>query len=403
MNTFAIRKTLLAAAAVFIFMADRSYSLELVRAVPSKYWAKIECYRDYDHPFSQESYLEKARQTNPEIVAAFGSAVPLTSTFLLHYGAKWRENKGRVVILLHGSNHNATLAWAVPELWLGKPETTGMLAALEDKGYRVFALTFPHRHGNLFYEAEYLAGAIAVVRAVTGAAKVTIVGHSSGGLVGRMYVSSYRLSSAFTAYRGDVERLVTLASPHRGQDFVFRHPEFNYFLFSDDVVANAPMSWDKMLYYGSWRDSFKYSIYSDNFPMQQQILSDWTSRYPVSIFSPDWYTTVHGGSGFVSHSFGIKETIMRGGNFMENFRSHQVNPDVSVTVIAGTNKNIDGMAKTETDGPSDGLIFVESAANTSDMSSPDRKESVKKFLVDASHLSITYQPAVLDLVSAVIK
>lgn len=404
MNTLTIRKTLLAALAVFILMAEKAYSLELVRTVQSKHWERIECYRDYDHPFSQENYLEKARHADPEIVAGFGSEFPITSTFLLHYGKKWKENKGKVVILLHGATHNATWAWAEPEMWLGKQGTRGMLAALEDKGYRVFALTFPHKHGNLFYEAEYLAGAIAVVRAATGAAKVTVIGHSSGGLVGRMYVSSYRLNDAFTAYRGDVERLVTLASPHRGQDFAFRHPEFNFFLFNDEITTNAPMAWDKMLYYGSWRDSFKYSIYSDNFPMQQQLLTDWTDKYPVNvIMTPDWYTTINGGQGFMSHSRGIKDAIMRGGNFMKNFRSHPVDPEVAVTVMAGTNTNIKGMVKTETDGPSDGLIFVESASDTGDMSHPDRKNPILKFLVDVNHLNITYQPVMLGLVPAIIK
>jgi len=374
-----------------------------LRSVQSPYWERIECYRDKARPFAVESMLGKSRHENPEVVAAFGSQFPVSSTFLLHYGPKWKTNKGKVVVLVHGASDNATRAWAAPEMLQGSAGVTGLLQALEAQSYRVFAVTFPHKHGNIFYEAQHLADAIELAKLATGAAKVTLVGHSAGGLAARAYVSSYRLNDAWTPYRGDVEQLITLATPHRGQDFAFRHPEFNYFFIKDEMLANAPMSWDKTLYYGQWNDTSEFSIYSENFPMQQQVLYDWTGKYPLNTLSPDFYTTFHGGQGYVSHSLGIDNAILKGGNFINDFKAYPVPPEISVAVIAGTNSKIENLPVTETDGPSDGLVFVESAAHTGDLISPARKEPIKVFKVNENHVTISYSPAMMKLVLGLIK
>ena len=384
--------------------ARPSAGLSLVRSIRSKYWEKIECWQDTARPFVSESALSKSRHETPEIISAFGSNLPPTSTFLLHYGPKWKVNKGKVVILLHGASDNANRAWATPAILLGDASKPGLLQALEAAGHRVFALTFPHKHGSLFYEAQYLADAIELIRQDTGAQKVTLVGHSAGGLVGRVYVSNFRLNGAgWTPYRGDVENLVTLATPHRGQDFAFRHPEFNYYFMKDELAANAPMSWDKVLAYGVWKDTFEFSIYSDNFPMQQQVLYNWSGKFPVSPASPDSYTTLHGGQGFVSHSLGIDNAIARGGNFINAFKSYPVPADVAVAVVAGNKSDIENVPQTEKDGPSDGLAFVESAAHTADITHPARKEPIKKLIVNENHVTITFSPAMLKLVTDLVK
>lgn len=377
--------------------------LELVRTVRSEYWDRIECWQDTARPFANESLLDKSRHENAEVVAAFGTNLPQSSFFLLHYGPKWKTNTGKVVVLAHGVSDNATRAWAAPRMMQGGSDP-GLLQALEEKGCRVFAVTFPHKQGSLFYEAQYLADAVELARRATGAEKVVLIGHSAGGLVTRVYVSGYRLNgNGWTPYRGDVERMITLAAPHKGQDFAFRHPEFNYFFVKDELDADAPMSWDKMLYYGEWKDTLDLSIYGDNFPMQQQLLYDWTGKYPVSVTSPDYYTTLHGGQGFVSHSLGIDNAIMKGGNFMNGLKAYPVPADIDVDVIAGTNQKIDGVPQTETDGPSDGLVFTESASDTADLTAPGRKDPIRKILVDENHLTIAYSPAMLKLVTGLIK
>jgi len=376
-----------------------------VRTVQSGNWERIECYRDSARPFVQEKYLEKSRHENSEVVLAFGSKFPATTDFLLHYGPKWNVNTGKVVVLVHGASDNATRAWAAPESLQGNAGTGGLLKALEDAGYRVFAVTFPHKHGNLFYEAQHLADAIEAARRITGEEKVSLVGHSAGGLAARVYVSDYRLGGDWTPYRNDVENLITLATPHRGQDFAFRHPEMNYFFIKDEMAANAPMSWDKTLYYGQWKDTFEFSIYSDNFPMQQQTLYDWSGRYPLNSASPDIHTTSQGGQGLVSHSLGLDNAVMKGGNFINDFRSYPVPADVKVTVIAGNNNKIENIPLTasEKDGPSDGLVFVESASHTADLTHPSREEPVRTVIVNENHVTIAYSPSVMGLITALLK
>lgn len=377
--------------------------LRLLRSVPSRYWERIECWQDYARPFVSEPMLHKSRHETREIVDAFGTNMPRTGEFLLHYGPRWNVNSGRVVVLLHGASDNANRAWATPAVQLGDPDRPGLLQALEAGGNRVFALTFPHKHGNLFYEAQYLADAIDIIAAATGETRFSLVGHSAGGLVGRVYVSGYRSGAGWTPYRGEVDSLVTLGTPHRGQDFAFRHPEFNYYFMKDELAANAPMSWDKVLVYGQWRDTFEFSIYSDNFPMQQQTLWDWTGRYPVSMTSPDYYTTVYGGQGYVSHSQGLNSAIMKGGNFMTGLRQYPVPPGIDVTVVAGRRNTIENVPQSEKDGPSDGLIFVDSAGHTADLSHPARTVPIRSVVLDENHVTIAFSSAVTELVAGLLR
>jgi pimeloyl-ACP methyl ester carboxylesterase len=57
--------------------------------------------------------------------------------------------------------------------------------------------------------ANYLVPWIDRARARSGSDKVILVGHSMGGLVSRAYIQG-------NGFRGDVERLITLGTPHRG-------------------------------------------------------------------------------------------------------------------------------------------------------------------------------------------
>lgn len=57
--------------------------------------------------------------------------------------------------------------------------------------------------------SNYLMPWIDRAKARSGSGKVILIGHSMGGLVSRAYIQS-------NSYRGDVERLITLGTPHRG-------------------------------------------------------------------------------------------------------------------------------------------------------------------------------------------
>ncbi len=77
---------------------------------------------------------------------------------------------------------------------------------------------------------NYLIPWIDRARKQSGSEKVVLVGHSMGGLVARSYIQS-------STYRGDVERLITLGTPHRGAAdayYSWEGGEMNW-----DPVANA--------------------------------------------------------------------------------------------------------------------------------------------------------------------
>ena len=80
---------------------------------------------------------------------------------------------------------------------------------------RLFVLNFS-RYANtdgVGYKAAELAEAIRQVCRYTGAKKVRIVAHSAGGLVARVYLQN---ALPGVPYRGDVDRLLTIGTPHLG-------------------------------------------------------------------------------------------------------------------------------------------------------------------------------------------
>ncbi len=79
----------------------------------------------------------------------------------------------------------------------------------------VFVLQFSRcaNTDGLGYKAAEVAEAIAELRRFTGAAEVQLVAHSAGGLAARVYLQS---ALPGLRYRGDVDRLITIATPHLG-------------------------------------------------------------------------------------------------------------------------------------------------------------------------------------------
>ncbi|MCU0491039.1 MAG: permease [Chloroflexaceae bacterium] len=89
----------------------------------------------------------------------------------------------------------------------------GFLAAFQRAGYvrdrDLFVAFYDWRKTVQDSAQNYLIPWIDRARSRSGSSKVILVGHSMGGLVARSYIQS-------SGYRGDVERLITLGTPHRG-------------------------------------------------------------------------------------------------------------------------------------------------------------------------------------------
>lgn len=104
----------------------------------------------------------------------------------------------RPVILVPGFSGQNVVYWNV------------LRRMLEGAGHPTFSISFPRAGlGDIRASAADLSGRVDEVRAVTGAPRVDLVGHSIGGLVVRYYVE----------HLGGADRVanaVTLATPHHG-------------------------------------------------------------------------------------------------------------------------------------------------------------------------------------------
>jgi pimeloyl-ACP methyl ester carboxylesterase len=116
-----------------------------------------------------------------------GQGTPLHMAYM---DVKPKAPNGRVVVLLHGKNYVAA-TWQLT------------IAVLSDAGYRVVA---PDQIGfgkstkpaHYQYTFQQLAGNTHALLASLGIGRVTVVGHSTGGMLGVRYA---------LMYPGDVERL----------------------------------------------------------------------------------------------------------------------------------------------------------------------------------------------------
>jgi len=102
------------------------------------------------------------------------------------------------VVLVHGTFGDMTISWNL------------IAPALEARGYCVFALDYGHRGtAPIGRSAHELKRFIDRVRSATGAARVSLVGHSQGGMMPRFYIK-------FLGGARRVEDLVGLAPSNHG-------------------------------------------------------------------------------------------------------------------------------------------------------------------------------------------
>lgn len=177
------------------------------------YWDKIELLKDSNKNIKQEKFINDNEHKIEEIINAFNNNTsPNSQYFLLHYAPGWDiGTKENPVILIHGAGKSGNF-FIDP---LENSTTKGLAQYLVTKGYKVFAITFAHPHGDNYYQSEILSDAIEKVKAVTNASKVDIIAHSKGNMSARMYLSNVKKNWG-TAYRGDVRRYIQLGAPNGG-------------------------------------------------------------------------------------------------------------------------------------------------------------------------------------------
>ncbi len=333
---------------------------------PANGWEQVERWRDGTGGIATEAFPTDGRgNQSGQRATFFGSAQPAASKMLLYYAPGWNSGTRQVpVLLVHGANQDADLAWANPNeagsYGCGRSTcpTSGLMQQLSGKGYRVFALGLAHKNGDGYGWAEQIANAISIIRQRTGAASVDVVAWSKAASNARMYISNVRKPWG-TAYRGDVRRLILLGSANNGIDLSFRHG----WTFSLTVypgcggVINGPTPHNRLVCYGVWQNGDARTYGSPYFPGSAQLLKSWVDRFPLPTTEQDWYTTFHGGTGFYSAGPGIGAYL--GASLVDTIRNAPSPASVRVHNICGNQPDIT-LLHNEHTGPSDGVVFIES-------------------------------------------
>ncbi len=356
-----------------------------------RFWERTELLAASSIQASEQPFCEVNEQVDPDFIEIFGTDRPLASQYLLHRAPGWDSALNKTPLLLvHGAALDAN---SYTDLFgMGH---IGLQQHLIELGHRVFSLTFPHSHGDNFNHAELIADAIQRIRNMCRVPEVDIVAHSKGGIAARIYLSSL----SHTPYRGDVRRFVTIGTPHLGTDWVFRNSTAAYLIYL--AGGNGVMAWDSLVYFGGIMDIAPRAIYADGcFPGQSQILHDWENVYPLDPTQTDWWTTYHGGMGFFSHSRGINQALHDGGALISRLERKGLEPDIELAVLAGDNHIYDLVAL-DSSGPSDGIVFVDSALNTDGMLT-NGAQLISKEILPYNHLEILWKRKVADWIHLII-
>lgn len=355
--------------------AITNLTIEATYTNVSNGWAKVERWSDSNTGFLPEDYPPDGRGDQEGQRLTFFNNVkePSSNKFLLYYAPNYDTNTiGTPVLLVHGANDNADRAWANPND-LGSygcgsstcPQS-GMMQYLSNKGYKVFAINFAQKQGNNYYWAEQIHDAIAIIKNVTGASKVDVVSWSKGAFAARMYASSVKQSWG-TAYADDIRKLILIGNPNKGFDYIFRHGwSHDFSIFSEcGGTVNAPSPHSQMTCYGQVYNHPELSIFKtsqgDFYPGQRQMLAKWDNVYALPSTEQDWYTTYYGGQGYYTYGLGIDEAMKD--SLVQTILNAGIPSSIQTYLLSGNQNNIPTIHNEHT-GPSDGVVFIKSAAAT---------------------------------------
>lgn len=359
-------------------------------------WVRVERWRDTSTAFTQEAFPTDGRgDQSGQRAIFFGSARPHSSRFLMYYAPGWSSNAKPVpVLLVHGANQDADIAWADPNeagnYGCGRAScpSTGMMQSLSSAGYKVFALGLAHKNGDGYFWSEQIADAVDIVRNSTGASQVDVVAWSKSASNARMYISNVKKTWG-TAYRGDIRRLLLLGSANNGIDLSFRHGwNFSLVVYPEcGGVINGPTPHDYLVCYGLWRDGAEWTYASPYFPGSAQLLKPWNTTYALPSYEQDWYTTYHGGQGFYSSGPGIGAYMSL--SLVDTIRNAPSPPSVRVHNLCG-NQNDITLLHNEHTGPSDGVVFIDSCRDVAGIGNDGGSATIA-----VNHLELGWEPTAI--------
>lgn len=331
--------------------------LKVIDRAPSRRWSQIELLWDSRPGYSWHPRHPSGNIQDPELSRLFVSQAPPPNLIALHdAGRPLRPLDAPPILLVPGATE--TGHYFLEPCADGRP---GLPQFLKAAGRRVFAVTFSHPQDDNFQQAEQLANALDRVKDLTGSPKVDMVAHSKGGIAARILASGLR-QPWMRPYEELLRRLVLVGVPNGGVDFFFRYPQFNRTLLSElGEILNWPSPWHQVRNEeGEWESIEERSYGSDYWPGQRQLLGRWDHRFPLPKTGPDWESTYHGGEGEESQSHGLDHYIELGDNLIERLRQTPPCSTLEVALVAGTSPTMPAFLN-DTSGPSDGIVFVESA------------------------------------------
>lgn len=366
-------------------------------------WARVERWHDPNPAIPPAQFPPDGRgDVSGQRLTFFAAAQPDSGAFLFYYAPGWDQGGDDTpVLLVHGANDSADRAWANPNesgaYGCGAEECpeSGMMQALSGAGRRVFAIGLGHRQGDNLIAAHLIHHAIAIVRDRTGADQVDVIGWSMGAFAARMYAADVRAPWG-AAYAGGIRRLILIGGPNRGFDYLFRYG-INHDLFiwpectEPLMIApiNAPAPHTATTCYGVLYPRPELSIFAtdagDFYPGQRQMLYRWDDVYDIPTLNQDWYTTYHGGKGFVSDGPGIDAALED--SLVAEIQAAEVPASIATYLLCGDTKGDKAKAipaiPNETSGPSDGVVFIDSCTDTAGIANV-----VETAMVAENHLKL---------------
>jgi hypothetical protein len=364
---------------------------------------KVERFRDNSSGFLAETYPPDGRgdQTGQTKTFFGGVARPSSSRFLLYSAPGWNTGTHAVpVLLVHGATQTADQAWANPNstgsggCGATSCPTTGLMQYLSSRGYKVFAIGFPHRNGDGYYWAEEIHDAIVQIRQKTGAGQVDLVTWSKGAFNARQYVSSVTKSWG-TPYANDVRKLIMLGNPNKGFDYGYRHGwDFDTSIFPEcGGSLNAPSPHTDMVCFGVSYHHPELSYEGTAYPGSGQLLARWDSVFPPDETQQDWYTTYYGGQGFYTNGHGIQYVIDRQ-SIVAPILAAGVPSSVAAYELCGSAPTFVGLVNENT-GPSDGAVFIASCAASQGIGN-----LVSEATISINHLELGWDSTAMAQITA---
>lgn len=359
------------------------------------HWQSVEKLRVDNPNLGQRPFHPRALQRDPTLIAAFGRPNPGSDSVLLHTYAPPERVRGAAVILVHGANRSAQ--------YFLDPHEDGSFRdplpeALRQAGHPVFAVTFAHNQDDNWWQCEALNEAILAVSQRCGG-QVCLVAHSKGGCAARLAVTDWRPDPGCRRYLAElVERVILVGCANGGVDFFFRYPSVNL-AFSgpgEDPILNWPTPWHQRKVDGAWQElPTAYTARPCLYPGQAQLLARWRERYPLPGLNPDEEMTYEGGEGECGRCHGIERAIAASGDLLGHLRP--LVPGVPIGLLAGASPTIPGVLN-ESSGPSDGIIFVDSA-----LEAPQSARVVGMETLPLQHKALIAEPRAQSAIVAMLR